>query len=85
MADASKSEINSRRMKYPYTLSAKIAQFPAKYYFNNPNSWVFKYWVFGTLICLPIFYQIQKLSFSPENVKKWDEVHRKEFSGEAHH
>ncbi|XP_076656603.1 reduction of Rh1 [Halictus rubicundus] len=75
----------SRRMKYPYTLSAKLSQFPFKFYFNRPNTWVFKYWVFAAVVCIPVFYKIQKLSFSPENVKKWDEIHEREFSGVAHH
>ncbi|XP_058790017.1 uncharacterized protein LOC131663564 [Phymastichus coffea] len=70
----------SRPMKYPYTLSAKIAQFPFKYYYDN--SWVFKYSAFAFILCIPIFYKIQKMSYSPENVKKWQETRRKEFSGE---
>ncbi|XP_008205515.1 uncharacterized protein LOC100118244 [Nasonia vitripennis] len=73
----------SRPMKYPYTLSAKIAQFPYKHYYKH--SWAFKYFLYSTIICLPIFYKIQKMSYSPENVKKWDEIHRKEFSGADHH
>ncbi|XP_078034589.1 reduction of Rh1 [Augochlora pura] len=74
-----------RRMKYPYTLSAKLAQFPYKHYFNNPYSWIFKWWFAGALVTLPIFYKIQKLSYSPGNVEKWNEIHRKQFSGEHEH
>ncbi|KZC06180.1 hypothetical protein WN55_10089 [Dufourea novaeangliae] len=72
-------------MKYPYTLSAKLAQFPYAYYFHNKSSWVFKYWAISFFVCLPVFYKIQKLSNHPDNVKKWDEIHKKEFSGEVHH
>lgn len=101
------SQDGYRPMKYPYTISAKIAQFPYRYYYQH--SWMFKYLIFGTLITLPIFYKIQKLcksyslsqclsdlsgiyyhlplfsAFSPENVKKWDKIHREMFEGTGHH
>ena len=48
-----------RPVKYPYTLTAKIANFPYKYYMQY--SWLYKYYIIGTLVCLPIFYKIQKL------------------------
>lgn len=48
-----------RPMKFPYTLSAKIAQFPFKHYFNN--QWIWRYGAISCLICLPIFYKISKL------------------------
>ena len=43
-----------RPVKYPYTLTAKIANFPYKYYIQY--SWLYKYYIIGTLVCLPIFY-----------------------------
>uniref|UniRef100_A0A6M2DEX9 Uncharacterized protein n=1 Tax=Xenopsylla cheopis TaxID=163159 RepID=A0A6M2DEX9_XENCH len=73
--------VGERPMKYPYTFSAKIAQFPLKYHVVNNPLW--KYYFIAVGLSLPIFYKIQKLSYSPENVAKWDEIHRKEFSG--HH
>ncbi|XP_076638039.1 reduction of Rh1 isoform X1 [Colletes latitarsis] len=82
---AMSSENPGRPMKFPYTLSAKIAQFPYKYYFTHKSSWVFKFWLISVVLTAPLFYKIQKLSYSPENVKKWDEIHRKEFLGEVGH
>lgn len=77
--------MSGRPMKYPYTLSAKIAQFPFMRYYNHPRGWILKYWVAATVICMPFFYYVQKLSYSPENVKKWDEINRKQFSAEMRH
>jgi len=48
-----------RRMRYPYTFTAKIAQFPYKYYAKH--SWLYKYWLVGVVVSIPIFYQIEKL------------------------
>lgn len=47
-----------RRMKYPYTYTAKIAQFPYKFYFTN--SWLYKYWLVGLVVSLPVFYKVHK-------------------------
>lgn len=49
----------ARPMKYPYTYTAKVAQFPYKFYFTH--SWGFKYGVYAFILCAPIFYKIQKL------------------------
>lgn len=46
-------------MKYPYTFSAKIAQFPIKYYFQN--QWIWKYYFFSLVVCAPVFYSISRL------------------------
>lgn len=48
-----------RPMKYPYTHAARFAQFPYKFYWKN--SWLVRYWMYSTIICLPIFYSIQKM------------------------
>lgn len=73
-------------MKYPYTLSAKIARFPYEhFYFKAKRGWVIRYWTLSAIICLPLWYSLQKLSYSPENVKKWEEIDRKQFSGEMQH
>lgn len=45
-------------MKFPYTYSAKIAQFPYKFYFQN--SWLARYWVFGMIAVFPFFYKVHK-------------------------
>lgn len=73
----------NRKMKYPYTWTAKIAQFPYKHYYEN--SWAFRYWLYGVVVCAPMFYMLQKMSYSKENVEKWAEIRRKQFSGETHH
>lgn len=49
----------ARPMKYPYTFSAKIAQFPIKYYFQN--QWIWRYYFFSLVVCAPVFYSISKL------------------------
>lgn len=72
-----------RPMKYPYTFLGKISQFPFNYYMQH--SWLFKYTLIATFIALPIFYKIQKLSYSPDNVKKWEKLHREMFEGTGHH
>lgn len=64
----------ARPMKFPYTWSARIAQFPLKFYINN--NWIFKYYGFAVLLCVPIFYKIQKLSNSPDNVAKWAQIRK---------
>uniref|UniRef100_A0A2A4JH47 Uncharacterized protein n=1 Tax=Heliothis virescens TaxID=7102 RepID=A0A2A4JH47_HELVI len=70
------SESAGRPMKFPYTFSAKIAQFPLKFYVQN--QWIWKYWAIGVVVSLPVFYKIHKLANSPGNVAKWAEIRRKE-------
>ncbi|XP_031620253.1 uncharacterized protein LOC116338871 [Contarinia nasturtii] len=67
-----------RPMKYPYTFSAKIAQFPYKLYFTHPNSWLYKYWAISIVLCTPFFYKIHKAVNSPGNVALWKEKERLE-------
>lgn len=52
-------EIPSRPMKYPYTFTAKIAQFPLK--FHIQNNWIWKYYLIALGISIPIFYKIDRL------------------------
>jgi hypothetical protein len=63
-------------MKYPYTFSAKIAQFPLKWHINN--QWLWKYWFIGIAISAPLFYKIQRGANSAENKAKWAESQKKE-------
>ncbi|XP_063871323.1 uncharacterized protein LOC135106335 [Scylla paramamosain] len=63
-------KMSGRMMKYPYTFTGKIAQFPWGYY--TKNVWLFKYYGFGVAACIPIFMWIQKMSNSPENVAKFE-------------
>ncbi|CAD7085172.1 unnamed protein product [Hermetia illucens] len=69
-------------MKFPYTFSAKVAQFPFRYYIQN--QWIWRYYLIACGVCLPVFYKISKLSNSPENKAKWAESKRKE-AAEHHH
>lgn len=48
-----------RPMKFPYTFSAKMAQFPWKFYFGK--QWVWKYFGLSVIVCLPIFKKIHNL------------------------
>merc|ERR1712168_1145441 len=65
-----KSKMSGRAMKYPYTLGAKIAQFPFGYYVKN--QWVFKYYLFGIAASIPIFKAFQDAAMSPANVEAWN-------------
>lgn len=40
---ADKAEVPARPMKFPYTISAKIAQFPWKFYVSN--NWIYRYYL----------------------------------------
>lgn len=52
-------KMSGRMMKYPYTFSAKVAQFPWGHY--TKNVWLFKYYGFGVGLCIPVFMWIQKM------------------------
>ncbi|XP_055542806.1 uncharacterized protein LOC129728391 [Wyeomyia smithii] len=70
-----------RPMKYPYTFSAQLAQFPLQHYFKK--QWVFRYYFIAFGLSIPLFYKISKLANSPANVAKWAESKRKEHA--EHH
>lgn len=77
-------EENPRQMKFPYTFSAKIAQFPIKYHIDN--NWLWKYTIIGVVVSLPIFYKIHRMANSPANVEKWRLIKEKEAAeAEGHH
>lgn len=48
-----------RPMRFPYTWSAKIAQFPLKWYVNSNPLW--KYYFLGVIVALPVFYKVDRL------------------------
>ncbi|XP_055907733.1 uncharacterized protein LOC129942714 [Eupeodes corollae] len=81
MADKAIEKPAGRPMKFPYTFSAKIAQFPFKFYVQN--QWVWKYYLIGLAVSFPVFYKIHKLANSPENVAAHAAAKKKE--AEAHH
>ncbi|XP_046402505.1 uncharacterized protein LOC124168352 [Ischnura elegans] len=70
-----------RRMKFPYTFSAKIAQFPLRWHIQN--QWIWRYYFISVAACIPVFYSISKLANSPENKAKWAEMKKKELA--EHH
>merc|ERR1712002_752567 len=70
-------KMSGRMMKYPYTFSAKVAQFPFAYYMKN--QWMLKYYFIGLGLCVPVFNWIQKQACSPANVEKWSKKEHKIF------
>ncbi|XP_047114458.1 uncharacterized protein LOC124794837 [Schistocerca piceifrons] len=78
----SKLKMSDRRMKFPYTFSAKIAQFPLRFYLKN--QWVWRYYFISLVACSPVFIAISRLANSPANKAKWAEMKRKELA-EHHH
>lgn len=48
-----------RPMKFPYTFSAKLAQFPFKFYVQK--QWIWKYYAVAFGLCIPVFYKISSL------------------------
>ncbi|CAH0556058.1 unnamed protein product [Brassicogethes aeneus] len=71
-----------RPMKFPYTFTAKIVQMPWKFHYDT--NWYYKYYVFGVIGSIPVFAYLMKLSYSPENVKKWKEIKAKEHEEYLH-
>ncbi|KAF2356444.1 hypothetical protein FHG87_012804 [Trinorchestia longiramus] len=53
------SKRTPRTMKYPYTLTAKIAHFPYAHYWKN--NWLYRYMWYATVVCIPVFYKIQQM------------------------
>jgi len=72
-----------REMKYPYTLTAKLRQFPYKYHFNN--LWMFRYYLYAVGVSTPLFLYFHRLANSPANVAKYEEFKRKEAAEHAAH
>lgn len=59
MADAAAAKPAGRPMKFPYTFSAKIAQFPWKFYVQK--NWMWRYYAIACVLSFPVFYKIGKL------------------------
>ncbi|XP_053674210.1 uncharacterized protein LOC128724511 [Anopheles nili] len=68
-------------MKYPYTFTAKLVQFPIQHYFKHQWIWRFYFIAFG--LSVPLFYKLQKLANMPANQEKWAESKRKQLA--EHH
>lgn len=76
MSDGAAAGTVGRPMKYPYTFTAKLAQFPLKWHINN--QWIWKYYFIALGLSVPVFYKIQKLANSPASKAKWAESQKKE-------
>lgn len=53
-----KAPVPYRPMKYPYTYTAKLAQFPWKFYILN--NWVFRYYLIGVVLSMPVFLYLER-------------------------
>uniref|UniRef100_A0A023G6D9 Uncharacterized protein n=1 Tax=Amblyomma triste TaxID=251400 RepID=A0A023G6D9_AMBTT len=75
----------SRRMKYPYTFTAKVAQFPYKFHFQN--FWLVRYYLCGGLVIYVFFIvlPIQRAVNSPAAVAAHKERMRKQAEEHQHH
>lgn len=69
-------------MKFPYTLSAKIAQYPVFFYMKN--NWIWMYWPVGIFGSFFAFFKIHRLVNSASNKKSWAETKRKNAAKEHH-
>lgn len=58
MSDAAAKPVG-RPMKFPYTFSAKIAQFPYKFYIQK--QWIWRYYLIGVAVSIPLFYKISQM------------------------
>ncbi|XP_047988131.1 uncharacterized protein LOC125227819 [Leguminivora glycinivorella] len=74
---------SGRHMKFPYTLSAKIAQFPMFHYMKYNNIWM--YYPLGWVVGFYLFSKIHNVVNSDANVRSWAESQRKIAEKEAHH
>lgn len=70
-------------MKFPYTFSAKIAQFPYKHTFKT--NWIFRYYLYAVVATLPFFMWVNRIANSPGNVARHQEYLRKQAAEHGHH
>ncbi|CAG5127113.1 unnamed protein product, partial [Candidula unifasciata] len=61
--------------KYPYTLFAKVQQFPFKFYWKHGR--FFRFYFYTAALLLPCYAYLGKLTNAPANVKKWEEIRAK--------
>ncbi|KAG6440417.1 hypothetical protein O3G_MSEX001321 [Manduca sexta] len=74
---------SGRHMKFPYTMSAKIAQFP--YFLYMKKNFIWMYYPFGFLGALYVFSIIHEMANSEGNKRSWAESQRKIAEKEHHH
>ncbi|XP_064603866.1 uncharacterized protein LOC135469217 [Liolophura sinensis] len=62
-------------MRYPYSLSAKLARFPYKWFWNNSR--FVRFLGLSLVLTFPIFYKIHRGVNSPANKQQWAEIRKK--------
>ncbi|XP_025104291.1 uncharacterized protein LOC112570193 [Pomacea canaliculata] len=62
-------------MKYPYTISAKLAQFPYRWHWKHGR--FIRFLAFTLVGVSPLIITIHKAVHSPENERHWEEIRRK--------
>uniref|UniRef100_A0A182X6E2 Uncharacterized protein n=1 Tax=Anopheles quadriannulatus TaxID=34691 RepID=A0A182X6E2_ANOQN len=72
----------SRTVKYPYTYTQKIVQFPYKHYYKN--QWIWRFYFISLGLSLPLFYKLHSLANVPANKEKWAESKRKQLQPDHH-
>lgn len=72
-------------MKYPYTFTAKIVQFPYKFHFQN--FWLVRYYLCGGFVIYMVFmvWPIHKAVNSPAAKAAHKELMRKQAEEHQHH
>lgn len=69
-------------MVFPYTTSAKLSQFPYRYYWHE--CWHLRFITYGVVFLLvPLYWKIDKKLTSPENKAYWRE--KRKADHEHHH
>merc|ERR1712055_3910 len=71
-----------RTMKYPYTMSAKIAHFPYGYHWRKV--WLFRWMIYTSIFMIPIWRKIGQATYAPANVAKWKEIRAGYYKHEEH-
>ncbi|CAH0604556.1 unnamed protein product [Chrysodeixis includens] len=74
---------SGRHMKFPYTFSAKVAQFPLFFYMKN--NWIWMYYPLGAFVAFYAFYKIHRIVNSEASKKNWADSQRKIAEKEAAH
>ncbi|XP_060800382.1 uncharacterized protein LOC132901795 [Amyelois transitella] len=74
---------SGRHMKFPYTFSAKIAQFPIFFYCKHNRTWMYYPW--SCMLSFYFFGKIHAIVNSDENKRSWAETQRKAAEKEHEH
>ncbi|CAL1542106.1 unnamed protein product [Lymnaea stagnalis] len=60
---------------HPWTAYSKVQQFPFAFYWKYGRA--FRYYFYTGALLLPLYAYLTKLSYSPANVKQWEEIRAK--------